>query len=157
MPIRKFIRVALPTTILLTMTPACDALTTTAEWTDEDAREAISGLLDTTLPDEIANPHLVERGWGIQWHARFEADPAEVQAWLDAGVLCWDPAMTADPTDAPFPTNINGPVPAEDWWQPGAAEVYAIDVCDTTDPHQYLIIDQSDDSRWIIYVYFSDI
>ena len=126
------------------------------EKSGDEARAEINQLLATTIPDSATNLHW-DDALALEWYAyaRFDAPREDVEAWLADGVVCFD-TVTETMNEGLLQTPGQlGP----SWWERDKAEVYASDYCPddyVNHPHLFLVIDQTDDDQWIVYLYADD-
>ncbi|MFG6094183.1 hypothetical protein SPB21_02985 [Leptothoe sp. ISB3NOV94-8A] len=120
------------------------------------AKSRIHGSLKTELPDSFTNLRLVNSFSvkHIDWSRaliRFEAASEDVANWLQSENGCFRGT-----------TGISELVKSQwssrlpNWWQPDIAEKYTEYKCDFV-YYSRVIVDQTDDARWIVYIYADDI
>ena len=126
-------------------------------------RARIHGALETKLPDITTNVSLVNvfSATHFDWLTsliRFDATSEEVTQWLRSkcgerpngrirGLKSrWSSGFLQSPWSSGIPN----------WWQPETAERYAEYECDFLD-YGEIMIDQTNDERWTVYIYTYDI
>ena len=129
------------------------------DWSGEEARLVINLLLDTKLPDHITNIHMTYKvilGPDFGAYIRFDTAPKHIRAWLATGIVCFEPDLDA--------LDINGERKeiqsileketgtSREWWQPVNAKQYTSGSCDSS-PNYRILIDQTNDRQWIVYIH----
>lgn len=120
----------------------------TAVYEGAEAREKIESVLKTTLPDSATNLHLYYTSW-LDFVLRIRVDilADEVPVFLESlGDVCFNQPTESDVY--PFVTFASD----TDWWQPTQAETYLSAPQCGDDPFWHLMIDQTDDNVWIVYI-----
>ncbi|MFG6101957.1 hypothetical protein U2F10_06870 [Leptothoe sp. EHU-05/26/07-4] len=115
-------------------------------------RARINSALNTPLPDSATNLRLVNDFSAEAFDSptsliRFEAASEDVANWLQSENGCF--RRTTDIRER-VKSQWSSRLP--NWWQPDIAEQYTEYECDFMD-YSSLIVDQTDDARWIVYIY----
>lgn len=130
----------------------------------EEARAEMEAYMQLSIPAKAESIHFAKPSTGcLNWSAwlRFEISPAEGKAWLQQDALCFSDRMleqtqSAQEASPDFtPRNIHRPS-GQSWWTPENATRFATTHCrncPTCEPDYYLLLDQSQDDRWIVYLY----
>ena len=115
-------------------------------------RARINSALKTPLPVSATNLRLVN-DFNIEFFdypsslIRFDADSEDVVEWLQSENSCF--RRTTDISEL-VKSQWASRLP--NWWQPDTAKQYTEYECDFMD-YSGAIVDQTDDARWVVYIY----
>ncbi|MDV3352030.1 hypothetical protein QGP82_25340 [Leptothoe sp. LEGE 181152] len=115
-------------------------------------RARINSVLNTPLPDSATNLRLVNDFNAKAFDSptsliRFDAASGDVANWLQSENSCFQ--RTTDISEI-VKSQWSSRLPH--WWQPDIAKQYTEYECDFMD-YSSLIVDQTDNARWIVYIY----
>ena len=133
-------------------------------------RARINGVLDTKLlPDSTTNLRLVNvfSAHNLVWLnfpslIRFHATPEEVTRWLERDCIeTSNIRLRALKGNQRLVSSWSSGVP--NWWQPETAEQFVDYECDFREDDEFMddrrneiMIDQTNDNRWVVYLYSVD-
>jgi len=114
----------------------------------ESARTQIEQHLGMTLPDSVSNLHYYYNSLQVVFmQSRFDLPADDVSAFLDnISLICMDKLLQDNVIMFGSPNNKKA------WWHPHTAEQFVrIEECGDN-PYWQLMIDQSDDDIWVVYI-----
>jgi len=113
----------------------------------DSARNRIEQFLGTFLPISASNLHFSASPLNQSEQTRFDLRSDDVPAFLDSiGHLCFE--MPLQENFMPFGYHENN----KTWWRPHSATQFMGSQTCGDNPIWQLMVDQSDDDMWIIYM-----
>jgi len=144
------INVSLPSAFIV-MTAACINITMPTYI----ARNHVEGLTQKSLPTHLDNLRYENKPLiGVNDWISFEASPEEVYLWLDKRVLCLSPELQHKGGTTYLDKASGREI---DFWEgKKLPQTYMAGSCTLSEPYLYLLVDQSLDSKWKVYIHVWD-
>lgn len=112
----------------------------------DDARENSLSYTGILIPENATDIYFDYYAWqDYEAYIRFSLLVNEVELWLETSALCFDVPLDG----SNFPRMENNFV---SWWQPADAETYITGQQCGNNPYYNILVDQTDNNTWIIYI-----